>query len=73
MGARDYLQVKEAAALLQVSPNTVRAWGETGKIPEYRHPLNGYRLYRKTDLEQVVRQLEQMVPTRVKKRRIRPR
>jgi excisionase family DNA binding protein len=73
MRSRGYLQVKEAAALLQVSPNTIRAWGETGKIPEYRHPLNGYRLYLKTDLEQVVQKLEEMTPRPVKKRRPRPR
>jgi predicted site-specific integrase-resolvase len=35
-----YLRVKEAAKLLGVSPNTVRAWGAAGKIPEYRHPAN---------------------------------
>jgi len=36
------LRVKEAAELLGVSPNTVRAWGAAGKIPEYGHPANGY-------------------------------
>jgi len=35
-----YFCVKEAAAMLGVSPNTVRAWGAGGKIPEYRHPVN---------------------------------
>ena len=50
-----------------------RAWGETGKIPEYRHPLNGYRLYRQEDLEEVVQQLEQMEPQPVKKGRPKPR
>ena len=30
-----YLRVKEAAKLLGVSPNTVRAWGAAGKIPEF--------------------------------------
>lgn len=44
------LRVKEAAELLGVSPNTVRAWGAAGKIPEYRHPANGYRLYRRSEL-----------------------
>jgi excisionase family DNA binding protein len=73
MRTRGYLLVKEAAALLQVSPNTIRAWGETGKIPEYRHPLNGYRLYRKEDLDQVIEKLERLVPRPVEKRRPRPR
>ena len=41
-----YIRVKEAAKLLGVSVNTVRAWGAAGKIPEYRHPTNRYRLYK---------------------------
>lgn len=54
-----YVCVKEAAAMLGVSPNTVRAWGAAGKIPEYRHPANRYRMYKRADLEQVNRQVEQ--------------
>ena len=30
-----YVRVKEAVALLGVSPNTVRVWGAAGKINEY--------------------------------------
>lgn len=56
-----YVKVKEAAQLLGVSPNTVRAWGADGKIPEYRHPVNNYRLYKRKDLEKVLRQLEKSV------------
>ena len=56
-----YLRVKEAAELLGVAPNTVRAWGADGKIPEYRHPLNNYRLYKRDDLEQVLTELEKSV------------
>ena len=41
------LRVKEGAELLGGSPNTVRAWGAAGKIPEYRHPANGYQLHRR--------------------------
>jgi excisionase family DNA binding protein len=56
-----YLRVKEAAELLGVSPNTVRAWGAAGKIPEYRHPANRYRMYKRTDLERVNQQVERSV------------
>jgi DNA (cytosine-5)-methyltransferase 1 len=52
-----YVTVKEAAELLDVSPNTVRAWGAAGRIPEYRHPVNKYRLYRRADLESINRQV----------------
>lgn len=54
-----FLRVKEAAALLGVSPNTVRAWGAEGKIPEYRHPVNNYRLYKRGELERILKKLEQ--------------
>ncbi len=53
-----YVKVHEAAEILGVAPNTVRKWGADGKIPEHRHPINGYRLYKREDLEQVLRELE---------------
>jgi len=57
-----YIRVKEAAELLGVSPNTVRAWGAQGKIPEYRHPANNYRLYKSEELERLLRQIEASAP-----------
>lgn len=54
----EYLRVKEAAAFLGVSPNTIRAWGGGGKIPEYRHPINRFRLYKRVELERILRQIE---------------
>ena len=56
--AKGFIRVKEAATLLGVSPNTVRAWGAEGKIREYRHPANNYRLYKREELELVVQQVE---------------
>jgi DNA (cytosine-5)-methyltransferase 1 len=53
-----FLRVKEAAELLGVSPNTVRSWGSAGKITEYRHPINNYRLYKKADLERLLKEVE---------------
>lgn len=61
-----FLRVKEAARMLGVSPNTVRAWGADGKIPEYRHPVNRYRLYRRAELERILDELEESVSTRAK-------
>lgn len=46
----DYLRIKEAAIYLGVSPNTLRNWGKSGRISEYRHPVNNYRLYKLSDL-----------------------
>lgn len=57
-----YLRVQEAADLLGVCANTVRAWGAEGKIPEYRHPVNKYRLFKRVDLEKINRKLERSVP-----------
>jgi DNA (cytosine-5)-methyltransferase 1 len=56
-----YVLVQEASEILGVCPNTVRTWGAEGKIPEFRHPVNNYRLYRKADLTRIQRQLERSV------------
>ena len=47
---RDYLTVSEAADLLGVSASTLRNWDRAGKVKAIRHPVNGYRLYRKEEL-----------------------
>jgi len=57
-----HLTIKEAADILGVSPNTLRAWGAAGKIPEGRHPVNNYRLYRRDDVEALRRRIETAVP-----------
>ena len=46
-----YLTIKGAASFLGVSPNTLRNWGRDGRIPVHRNPANGYRLFRRSDLE----------------------
>ena len=52
-----YLRIREAAEFLGVSPNTLRNWGRVQKIPEFRHPVNNYRLYRRSDLEGILRRV----------------
>jgi excisionase family DNA binding protein len=52
---RDYLRIKEAARLLGVSEGTLRNWGRQGKLKMHRHPINGYRLFKKTDLQELLR------------------
>ena len=54
----EYMTVKDAAEMLGIAPNTLRSWGATGAIVEYRHPVNNYRLYKRSDLEQLRRRLE---------------
>lgn len=47
----EYVKVAEAAEILGVSQGTVRTWAEAGKIPMHKNPANGYRLFRRIDLE----------------------
>lgn len=63
-----YLRIKDAAEYLGVSPNTLRNWGRSGKLVERRHPMNGYRLYAKEELDALLKQVE-----RPAKSSIRPR
>lgn len=56
-----FLTVKEAAEFLGVTPNTLRNWGAAGKVPEFRHPVNNYRLYKQEDLETLLHQIEHPV------------
>jgi len=54
-----YLTIKEAALFLGVSPNTLRNWGRDGKIVMHRNPINGYRLFKRTELEKLLRRTEE--------------
>ena len=47
----EYVKIAEAARILGVSQNTLRAWAEAGKIAVYRNPANRYRLFLRRDLE----------------------
>lgn len=58
LNLQGYLTIKEAAELLGVTPNTLRNWGAAGKISEYRHPINNYRLYKPEELQDVLDQIE---------------
>jgi excisionase family DNA binding protein len=64
-----FLTVKEASELLGVAPNTIRAWGAVGEIVEYRHPVNNYRLFKKTELENLIKRVEKSVSSKNKGKR----
>lgn len=53
----EYMRIKEAAAFLGVTPNTLRNWEKEKKIKVYRNPQNSYRLYKKEDLEQLLNKI----------------
>ena len=54
----EYLTICEAAALVGVSPMTLRRWDNSGKFRASRNPMNQYRLYRKRDLLDLLRRIE---------------
>lgn len=66
-----YLRIKDAAEYLGVSPNTLRNWGRSGKLAERRHPMNGYRLYSKEELDTLLSEVEQ--PAKKRKKTRKPR
>lgn len=51
----DYLKTAEAAEMLGVAQNTLRKWAERGDIPMHRNPANGYRLFKRSDLEKFLK------------------
>ena len=54
----DYLKTGEAAEFLGVSQNTLRTWAGDGAIPMHRNPANGYRLFKRNDLETFLARVE---------------
>lgn len=53
----DYLRISEAAEYLGVSPNTLRNWVNAGKVIAIRHPVNDYRLFKRKDLDDLLKQV----------------
>lgn len=47
----DYLSIQEASKYLGVSSQTLRRWDAERKLKSIRHPGNGYRYYKRSDLE----------------------
>lgn len=48
------ISVAQAAALLGVHPNTLRAWTDAGRLTAYRINARGDRRYRKADVERLL-------------------
>ena len=47
----EYLQTAAAAEYIGVAQNTIRKWAARGDIPMHRNPANGYRLFKRSDLD----------------------
>ena len=65
----DYVKTAEAAEILGVSQTTLRKYAEAGKIRMRRNPVNGYRLFKREDLEAFLQQLEEPETVPAQKRR----
>ena len=53
------MKTAEAAEILGVAQNTLRKWAERGDVPMHRNPANGYRLFKRSDLEKFLKRVEQ--------------
>lgn len=53
----EYLTVGEAAELLGVSRDTLRRWDRAGRMTARRHPITGYRLYLRRELESLLKRI----------------
>jgi len=54
---KDYITVDEASKVLGVSKMTLRRWDKAGKFKPYRNPLNKYRLYKREELENLLKEI----------------
>ncbi|MBI2609547.1 MerR family DNA-binding transcriptional regulator [Candidatus Giovannonibacteria bacterium] len=52
-----YINIKDAAKILGVSPLTLRNWDRKKKLIAYRHPINNYRVYRLDEIQNFMSQI----------------
>jgi excisionase family DNA binding protein len=48
---KEYITVKQAAGYLGVTVMSLHRWDANGKLKAHRHPINRYRLYKKSELK----------------------
>ena len=57
LNVSELLTIKAAAAVLGVSEQTLRRWDKAGKLRAKRHPMNGYRLYPRSQVLELRRRI----------------
>ena len=57
---KDFLRISEAAAYLGVPVTTLRNWENAGKVEAVRHLVSGYRLFRRKDLDALLKRVAQL-------------
>lgn len=67
---KQFLNVKQVAKILGVTPLTIRNWDKRGKLQAYRNPINNYRIYKVEDVERLLGDIEESknMPTKVVER-----
>ena len=55
MKLREYVKIAEAAEFLGISQNTLRKWADEGRISVRVNRANGYRMFRREDLERFLK------------------
>ena len=55
---KDFVTIKEASQVMGVDRMTLRRWDNSGKLKAYRHPLTKWRLYKKEDLELILKEIK---------------
>lgn len=55
---KEYISIKDASKILNVTPLTLRNWDKNGKLIAHRHPINNYRIYLKEDIESIIKKIE---------------
>lgn len=53
-----YLSISQAAEILNVSPETLRRWDNSGKFKSSRHPINNYRVYSEEQVAELVKEMQ---------------
>lgn len=54
----DCLNRTQAANFLGINITTLRMWERKGKIKSYKHPMTGYPLFNKQELQDLIRLIE---------------
>ena len=57
MVINDYYSLSEAAEILGKSKETLRRWDREGKLPASREPISEYRVYKKEDINSLLKPL----------------
>lgn len=53
-----FYTISEAAEILNVNKETLRRWDRNGKFKSTRHPINNYRVYPSSKVNQLVKELQ---------------